>query len=718
MNSYRPDVDGLRAIAIVSVLAYHCSEQVLPGGFIGVDVFFVISGYLITRILASELADGRYSIAAFYVRRAKRILPVLFLVLSTTLALGLVLLTPSELSGMGKTMAATAGFVSNVTFWMDTGYFDTVAERKPLLHTWSLAVEEQFYLLWPVLLAWMTRRRWNIARMLWTGAVLSFALSCYFVVRHQPTAFFLLPGRAWELLMGAALALAVLPPIATRTQRNVSAVAGLAMIVGASLFLGRTSPFPGWNAVLPCVGTALLIHAGSSGETVVGRYLLSRRPVVFVGLISYSLYLWHWPLLSLARITQHGYLTPAQTIGVVALSLVLSVFTWRYVERPFRVHGPIPSAAPVLIRYAFVSVALFALGTFAYRSRGLVEFAPDNIVRTELARYDANPLSDRCLRWQGEAGPLPMSACMTAQTRFKRRMAIWGDSHADAVAPGAVRYANERGYATHQLTMAACPPLLTAEVKGPDVTYEPCAQFNKQVLQYLTRDAQTEVVLLAARWPVYTENTRFGPEDPGPTTFLVDAEDQELSAEASKRVFTRALDSTLNALRAAGKTVLILGTIPAIGINVPACLARNEMPLSDVRECDVDSAAVFPRMQFPDSEIDRIASNRPRVCTFIPKTVMCPNGECMDTYGKEILYANDDHLSTHGALFLSKHFTFDSCLNVPVRPAGQTAQDTPVGQNQVQRPAPSPVPPVTNGTGRRKGRPAGRRGRREMVPTP
>jgi peptidoglycan/LPS O-acetylase OafA/YrhL len=683
---------------------------VLPGGFVGVDVFFVISGFLITRIIAAELSEGRFSIAGFYVRRSRRILPALFVVLITTLALGLVLLTPTELSGMGKTVAATAGFVSNFTFWLDTGYFDVNAERKPLLHTWSLAVEEQFYLLWPLALLTATRFRMNIKRLVIAGAVLSFGFACFAVVWDQPTAFFLLPSRAWELLVGAALALEVVPPATSQRRRDLLAVLGFALIVAACVLLDRTSTFPGWNALLPCVGSALLIHAGGPGNNMVARYILARRPIVFIGLISYSLYLWHWPLLSLARITQHGVLTAAQTTLVAAIAVVLSVLTWRYVERPFRSHSATLSAAPVLMRYALVSIALFLAGSFASRSNGLIRFAPAEIVRTELARYDGNLLSSSCLRWQGETGPLPDAGCMTGQNRFKRRLVIWGDSHADAVAPGIVKFADNRGYATHQLTMAACPPLLGAEVRGPDVSYEPCSDFNKQVAQYVTSEPQIEVVFLSARWPVYTENTRFGPDDPGPTTFLTDVEDADLTAEASKRVFTRALDHTINSLRAAGKSVVILGTIPAIGINVPACLSRNQMPLSDVRECDVDSALVFPRMQFPDSEIERVASNRPKVCTFLPKTVLCPNGECMDSFGDQILYANDDHLSSHGAVFLSNSFTFDQCLSPQPHPAGTGAGHPRAGGGTQQRPADAPV------TTPKYSKPAGNRQSRPTVP--
>jgi len=674
VTTYRPDIDGLRAVAILSVVAYHCSETLMPGGFIGVDVFFVISGYLITKIIANDIARGRFSIAGFYVRRTKRILPALFVVLITTLLLGLFLLTPSELSGLGRTTAATSAFVSNITFWRDTGYFDIAAERKPLLHTWSLAVEEQFYLLWPLVLFLVSKTRANIRHLLGAGILLSFGVSCYAVLREPGAAFFLLPTRAWELLVGAALTLGVVPQPRSRALRHGLAVAGLAMIVVGLRWLDRTSPFPGWNALLPCVGTALLIHAGEQGNNVVSDRLLSRAPMVFVGLISYSLYLWHWPLLSLGRITQHGTLTLGQALGLVAVAVVLSVLTWRFVETPLRAKHGTPAAAPVLIRYAVASVAAFALGASLHLSRGLVQFASPEILRTELARYDGNPLSGRCLRWQSETGPLAGAECMSGQERFSKRLVLWGDSHADAAAPGVIKFAADHGYATHQLTMAGCPPLMGAEVKGPGADYAACTAFNRRVLNYVTEDRSIEVVMLISRWTLYTENARFGTDDQGPITYLVDPADRSLSTDASRRVFSRHLDATIAGLREAGKTVIVLGTIPPLGINVPACIARNYMPFSDVRQCSVDADLVLPHLRYVDSEIERLGMNRPGVCTYLPKKALCPDGTCLDTVGGDILYANDDHLSSRGAVFLSQHFEFGRCLATPPRASARRAE--------------------------------------------
>lgn len=665
MITYRPDVDGLRAVAVLSVVAYHSVPNLAPGGYVGVDVFFVISGYLITKLIAADIERGRFSVASFYVRRTKRIMPALFVVLASTLAMGLVIATPLELSALGRTLAATAAFVSNIAFWQDTGYFDTLAETKPLLHTWSLAVEEQFYLLWPIALRAIYGRRFSWAAI-WSVMAASFAVSVYFTAVHQPTAFFLLPPRAWELMIGAALALGMVPPVAAGKWREGLAAAGLLLIVTALLGLDRDSAFPGWNALLPCLGAALVIASGERGDSAVAR-LLARRPVVFVGLVSYSLYLWHWPLLAVARMVTRGELPTAMALAVVTVAFVLSVLTWRFVETPLRARQLTPTATPVLLRYAVASVAAFAVGAFVFASHGFVSLASPAVVRAEAARYSVNPLSARCLRWQAAVGPLAQSECTVNGERFDRRLVIWGDSHADAIAPAFVTLAEANGLAAHQLTMAACPPLVGALVEGTGSDYGPCAVFNRQVMDYVTGDPAVQVVALSARWTLYTENVRFG-DDPGPITYLTDESDAEWSSHASRRVFARSLQATVDRLRNAGRTVVVLGMIPPLGVNVPDCLARNEMPLSGRQRCDGDTGAVLPHIEFADGVIAGMASARPHVCTYFPKEALCKSGRCISETPKGILYANDDHLSLLGADFLASQFTFDACLG-PASPA-------------------------------------------------
>jgi len=657
---HRSDIDGLRAIAVLSVIVYHCAHVLLPGGFIGVDIFFVISGYLITRIIAADLLAGQFSLAEFYVRRAKRILPALFVVLAATLLAGMLLLTPSNLSKLGASAAATAAFVSNITFWLDTGYFDAASELKPLLHTWSLGVEEQFYLLWPLMLMLLARPRWSPRAPTIIVLVLSFVLSCFVVVWHQASAFYLLPTRAWELLMGAALALRIVPPLTTQRARNLAALAGLASIAAGLALLNGESHFPGWNALLPCVGAALLIHAGERGDNVVARYLLSLRPMVFIGLISYSLYLWHWPLLSLARSTQDGPLTMAQSFSLAALAIVLATLTWVFVETPMRVRGRVLRRAPILARYALASVLVLAIGVYLHQSRGLLEFASPEIMRTELAREDDNPLSDTCLL-RGQQEQLTSPTCIVGEERFAQSVVLWGDSHADSAMPGITESAAKLGFATEQLTMAACPPLVGARIEGPDFDGSECAAFNKRVMDYLRTATHVRAVVLSARWPVYTENSRFGTEDPGPITYLADSQDAQWSRDSSRRVFSRSLESTVDALRRANKRVILFGAIPAMGVNLPECIARRYLPFSEDRDCAVRAELVLPRMSFADSEINRVAA-APGVCSYLPKTVLCTAKSCTGEAGGEILYANDDHLSAKGARYMTRHMDLRACF--------------------------------------------------------
>lgn len=660
-KGYRPDIDGLRALAVLLVVAYHAWPALVPGGYIGVDVFFVISGYLITRLIIDDIARGQFSVADFYVRRSKRIFPALFAVVSATVILALPLLTPSALAQLGSTVAATAGFFSNVAFWREAGYFDTAAELKPLLHTWSLAVEEQFYVFWPLTLL-LLRGRASAKKIILVSIVSSLVLSIYLTGRHQASAFYLLPPRAWELLLGASLSLRYIRVPDAQWVRDSFALAGVSLIGGAAALLDRDSAFPGLNAVFPCVGAMLIIAAGDSKTNKASDWLLARQPVVFIGLISYSLYLWHWPLLVLARIVHRGHLTTQTGIFVVAVAFVAATITWRYIETPFRRRGTNVSASLVLVRYALLLAVLLFVGVGMYASGGLRALASDAVLSAELARYNVNPLSEKCLRWQSDSSPLPGERCITGNSKMSPRLVIWGDSHADALAPGLVGVALSRDYATYQLTMAGCPPLISVEPRGIGADYRPCTEFNRQVIRYIESEPQVKVVVLSARWTLYTENRRYG-DDPGPITYLVDDQDVELNAASSKRVFTRGMIATISAIQEMGRQVIVLGTIPPIGVNVPECLARNYLPFSGREACDGDAAQVRHHLEFADAEILRVAGLNRNVCAYFPKQALCPADRCQTVAEGQILYANDDHLTLSGAAFVAKALPVDACLS-------------------------------------------------------
>lgn len=298
---YRADIDGLRAIAVMAVVAYHAGIKAAGGGFIGVDIFFVISGYLIGSIVLGEAREGQFSLLRFYERRVRRLLPALVLVLCATFALAAVYSFPAELVQLGRSMLAALFFASNIFFWRHSGYFDAPAETQPLLHTWSLAVEEQFYLFFPLTLVLLVRYAPQYLKVVIVAATaLSLLLCIEATADFSKASFFLLPMRAWEFLLGVLIAIGLFPRLPDPLIRNVAAAAGLAMICAAILVFTNETPFPGFSALLPTVGAALVIGSGLSGPTFVKR-LLSLRPVVFVGLISYSLYLWHWPVIVFQR---------------------------------------------------------------------------------------------------------------------------------------------------------------------------------------------------------------------------------------------------------------------------------------------------------------------------------------------------------------------------------------------------------------------------------
>ena len=335
---YRRDIDGLRAIAVLLVVGYHAAPRWIPGGFVGVDVFFVISGFLITGIIVRDVGAGKFSFAGFYARRCRRILPALAIVLAAVWLIGWRTLLSTEFDELGRDLVAAATFTTNIVLWHQAGYFATAAAFKPLLHLWSLGVEEQFYLVWPALLVYAMRRGLSLRCSIAIAALLSFVLNAFASGHHAELTFYLLPTRFWELLIGAWLVpvCGLAGSVAIRRAAISQTIAGLAVaaIVGSALLVDSAAPFPGWRAAIPAVSAAALIAVGR--DAWLGRVALSSRIPVLIGLISYPLYLWHWPLLSFARITEEHNVAPSIRAGLVALSFTLAWLTWKFIERPVR----------------------------------------------------------------------------------------------------------------------------------------------------------------------------------------------------------------------------------------------------------------------------------------------------------------------------------------------------------------------------------------------
>lgn len=367
---YRPDIDGLRAVAIVPVLLFHLGIPYFTGGYVGVDVFYVISGYLITLLIYREVLTGTFTFGNFYERRMRRLFPALFVVLAITSVFAGVLFLPADVISYSKGLIATSGFAANVLFWKNSGYFARPAEMNPLLHVWSLSVEEQFYIFFPAFLLVCQRfapRR--VVGLLAVVAISSFVASVLLIARFPDAVFYLPVFRAWELFAGALLALGLVPPINSQALRELVAVIALAMILWAVYHFTKNTTFPGMSALLPVLGTAALIHVGGSGGTRLNN-LLANRQLVLLGLISYSLYLWHWPLIVLSKYYLIRPLEAADKLLIIAASVALAVLTWRFVEQPFRGRHGIWKRQRLFWASAGALAMLCALGAVGIASGG------------------------------------------------------------------------------------------------------------------------------------------------------------------------------------------------------------------------------------------------------------------------------------------------------------------------------------------------------------
>jgi peptidoglycan/LPS O-acetylase OafA/YrhL len=500
---YRSDVDGLRALAVLSVVFYHLGLP-LHGGFIGVDIFFTISGFLIGSIILRQTADRIFTFAGFYERRIRRIFPALFVMLLVSFILACKFLLPIELVVFSKSLASASFSVSNIYFWLQSGYFDAPASETPLLHTWSLAIEEQFYVFLPVLLVALHRftpRRINL--VIGLVATASFLISVYGAYRFPSAAFYLLHTRAWELLLGTALALEGFPTISKPVMRHAAGILGL-MLIAAALFLYHSwTPFPGLAALPPCLGTALIIAAGESGNNVVGR-LLSLKPVVFVGLISYSLYLWHWPLIVFNKFgftVLDGLDHHQSQVLLFALSFILAVLSWRFVEMPIR-RGVWRIDRPALFGGAAVATIVILIGSAVLIALQGVPSRFTQQARNVAAYLDRDPLDDRDQYRNGicfitsEAARLrdfPVGKCLP-DVPHEKKLLILGDSHAAAMWWGFEQ--SFPGVDVMQATASGCKPVLNQRPRQ----HVGCTEIINYVLREYLPSHRVDAVLIEAHW--------------------------------------------------------------------------------------------------------------------------------------------------------------------------------------------------------------------------
>ena len=609
MLKYRADIDGLRAIAVMSVLLFHIGIFPFSGGFVGVDIFFVISGYLISLLIYQQVVAGDFSLIGFYERRIRRIFPAFVVVMAFTAILSYLYLMPLSLHDLADSLVAALFSVSNFYFWFHSGYFDAPALSEPLLHTWSLAVEEQFYVVLPILLVVSHRISPRLTKpAILAVAVLSFVASAVSVPKHPEMSFYMLHTRAWELLLGSLVSQRIVPEITSALMRNLASLLGIVMIAAAVLLYRPSTPFPGTAALLPCVGAALVLAAGRNGTSVVGR-ALALPPMVFVGLISYSLYLWHWPLLAFQR-SDALLIEGSPRIGkaaVIAASLIAGALSWHFIEKPFR-------RPRVLTRrqvfYAAGASAGVMLAGAAFLLTAPSRFPPDIIAIEAYAGDPGAHMGDgKCfISSRYNYSNYDATDCL-AQVAGKKNYLLVGDSHAAHLAYGISKVFSDVNLM--EAAAVGCKPTLAYTLGD-----RPCNAVMNYVFNRYLLDHHVDRLLLAARW-----------------------------AEADLPDLAKTLDWA----RSRNIPVVVFGPIVQYDATLPRLLALS------IEQHDPDLPA---RHHLDggnlDQQISSLAAEKSETDISLDQ-VLCPDGKCIVMAKAGVPLQSDySHLTQDGSVLLAQ----------------------------------------------------------------
>jgi len=646
-RGYRADIDGLRAIAVLAVVVFHLNRDLLPGGFVGVDVFFVISGFLITRNIVSEIDADRFTIAEFYRRRIKRITPAALFVAGITVVVSQLLFLPNDARQAAKSGFWSVMSLANVHFWrdFDTGYFAADSAASPLLHYWSLGVEEQFYVVWPLFLIWAYRAR-NLHRVAWLTAavsIVSFGLAYVLTPIDPSFAYYMLPTRAGELLVGGLLAFAFLkkdPDEKSSLIASLAGVAGLVLVAASCFMITEADPFPGWRAIVPTVGTALLLVAGSTGANGVSR-LLAVKPLVWTGLISYSAYLWHWPILAFYH---YGYGDPGlvASVGLLTATVVLSIMTYKWVEQPMR-HTKAPLWTVFWKQYALpggVIVTLCMAAIYPERT-GIHLTSADYRESVEAIASETQPAYQEdwvCQRDLLQPEDLLQPTCALGSENASAEGALlFGDSNAAHYIPMVETFAMQAGFRFRNAAISSCPPIDPAlGVFSAQRVRERCRASLETAWPWI----QTfPVVFLGANWVNYAG---------------FDAE------------FMDRLEETLLGMSGRGQQIVILGKVATIDGFDRLCRAKS------IRypglTCVESASELDPALAQVNQRLARFAEATADVSYFDPNPILCAEGPCRasDESGR-LLYFDFSHLSIYGSLQLGETILAREGVPIPFR---------------------------------------------------
>jgi peptidoglycan/LPS O-acetylase OafA/YrhL len=617
---YRADIQGLRALAILPVVAFHADHRLAPGGFVGVDIFFVISGFLITGILARELEKRTFSIGGFYQRRVRRLFPALFAMLAASFACGLALLPPKAFEEFATTALAAVVFLSNFRFEQISDYFGGPAELKPLLHTWSLAVEEQFYLLFPPFLWAVYRwRRAALLPLLVVGALVSLALSVWLTHADVTKAFYLSPPRAFELLIGCILGIGAIPTPRKQAVRDILSLIGIVLIAASVVLISDKTPFPGIAVLAPCIGAALVIYAGQNGTSAGGR-LISLPPLTFVGSLSYSLYLWHWPMLVFARYYFLGDLSMPQTAALMAAAFLISALSWRFIEQPV-LKARIAPGRVLLAGLLAIGVGAAVAGAVIVTKGMPGRFSPA-VLQLFASSEDFNHDRERCHSERNKIIPYARG-CVFGREGAAPDTVVWGDSHGAELAIALAERKAAEGSSLIQMTASACPPALDYDPpKRPR-----CRAHTRETLRAIIADQRVHTVFMVSSYQTY-----FG-----------------------DKAFQAGFARTAEALAAGGKRVVLVYPLPVLSGPEPG----DAIGMLKARGADPQTFGLSRRLfneqnRGPTAYLDALSARLP-VRTIKPADALCGERFC-PAYREGIgaLYFNRTHVSVTGARLVAK----------------------------------------------------------------
>lgn len=654
-TQYRPDIDGLRAIAITAVVAFHAGLKGVTGGFIGVDIFFVLSGFLITSMLFKEAElTGKINLQEFYARRVRRLLPASSLVLVISVLLAYFFLIPigDEQLKFVRSAIAAAFFVSNIYFWKSSGgYFDGPSDQIPLLHTWSLSVEEQFYLIWPILLIGIVRfailkglkLRNLVLLALAAMFTSSLATSIWLSIESPSAGFYLLPSRIWELAAGAMAGVflhkrELKNNLNTRWFAELLSLVGLSAIIIGIVYFDPTMAFPGWVALLPVSGTVAVVIAGALSDKNSVSRILSTKPMVWIGKLSYSWYLWHWPLLVFVKINNFGQSDLSTNLAVVVFALLLAFLTYYFVENPIRHDKPWAfrtqkGSLKLGVGMIVISIAT-VLALLGIRMQ-VQETALSKQV--DFAYLDFSPLRFTCSR----NGSMPLevlnkTACEIGNKTATETIVVWGDSHSDHWMPLIVDYF--KNYRIIQYTMPGCPPL----IGNNNQNVENCRAFNDLVADSINLNPNVKGVILAARWAAYAGSPAIQHKQKNDSSIYFDV--SASSTQDALNILTISLQRTFKTIYKNDLKILVMGGTPEFKHPVPACVFRKspEYCRSTRAENDIYRAKVL-------SVLQEVVIKHPNTKLADAYEALCSHQYCPVINNDQILYGDGDHLTGSGA---------------------------------------------------------------------